>query len=85
MAHPNPLRPVADAADGEPSIQNDAAMDTVLPRGNRIFPQQQQQQQQQHYYFVDSVRIQYATAECGTTERSTHDSESEQQQTGQNT
>ena len=84
MAHPNPLRPIADAVDGDPSIQNDATMDIVL-RGDRIFPQQQQQQQQQQYYFVDSIRIQYATAECGTTERSAHDTESEQQQTGQNT
>ena len=83
MAHPNPLRPIADAVDGDPSIQNDATMDIVL-RGDRIFPQQQQQQQQQQYYFVDSIRIQYATAECGTTERSAHDAESEQQQTGQN-
>ena len=80
-AHPNPLRPNADAVDGEPSIQNDAAMDTVLTRGDRIFTQEQHQQ---YCYCVDSTRIQYATAECGTTERSAHDAESEQQQTGQN-
>ena len=30
IAHPNPLRPNADAVDGEPSIQNDAATDTVF-------------------------------------------------------
>ena len=84
MAHPNPLRPVADAVDGTPSIQNDATMDAVLTRENRIFPQQKQQQQQ-YSYIVYSVRIQYATAECGTIERSTHETESEQQQTGQNT
>ena len=44
MAHPNPLRPIADAVGGEPSIQNDAAMDTVLTRGDRIFKQEQHQQ-----------------------------------------
>ena len=44
MAHPNPLRPIADAVGGEPSIQNDAAMDTtVLTKGDGIFRQQQQQ------------------------------------------
>ena len=80
MAPPNPLRPIADAADGKPSIHNDAAIDIVLTKGYRIFTQQQQ-----YYYFVDSIRIQYATAECGTTERSAHDTEIEQQQTGQNT
>ena len=44
IAHPNSLRPNADAVDGEPSIQNDAAMDTVLTRGDRIFTQEQHQQ-----------------------------------------
>ena len=43
MAHPNPLRPIADAVGGEPSIQNDAAMDTTVMKGDRIFRQQQQQ------------------------------------------
>ena len=87
MADPNLLRPIADAADGEPSIQHDAAMDTVLTRGDRIFPQQQQQQQQYRTRccVVDSIRMQYATAACRTTKRSAHDTGSEQQQTGQNT
>ena len=85
MADPNPLRPIADALDGEPSIQNDAAMDTVLTKGDRVFSQQQQQQYSTRYYFVDSIRMQYATAACRTTERSTHDTGIEQQQTGQNT
>ena len=44
IAHPNPLRPNADAVDGEPSIQNDGVMDTVLIRGDRIFTQEQHQQ-----------------------------------------
>ena len=70
---------------GEPSIQNDAAMDTVLTKRDRIFPQQQQQQYSTRHYFVDSIRMQYATAACRTTERSTHDTGIEQQQTGQNT
>ena len=44
MADPNPLRPIADAVGGEPSIQNDAAIDTtVLTKGDGIFRQQQQQ------------------------------------------
>ena len=86
MADPNPLRPIADAADGEPSIQHDAAMDTVWTKGDRIFPQQQQQHQYRtRCYFVDSIRMQYATAACRTTKRSAHDTGSEQQQTGQNT
>ena len=45
IAHPNPLKPNADAADGEPSIfHNDAAIDTVLTRGDRILTQEQHQQ-----------------------------------------
>ena len=44
IARPNPLRADADDVDGEPSIQNDAAMDTVLTRGDRIFKQEQHQQ-----------------------------------------
>ena len=43
-AHPNPMRTTADAVDGEPSIQNDSAMDTVFLRGDRIFTQEQHQQ-----------------------------------------
>ena len=44
IAHPNHLRTNADGVDGEPSIQNDAAMDTVLTRGDRIITQEQHQQ-----------------------------------------
>ena len=49
IAHPNPLRPNADSVDGEPSIQNAAAMDTVLTRGDRVLTQEQHQQ---HCYCV---------------------------------
>ena len=44
IAHPNPLRPNADAVDGKPSIQNDDVMGTVLIRGDHIFSQEQHQQ-----------------------------------------
>ena len=84
MAHPNPLRPTADAVDIEPSIQNDAAMETVLIKGDRIFPQQQQQQQYYFFCRLYSYTVRDGRVRNNRTVRA-HDTESEQQQTGQNT
>lgn len=64
MAEPNPLKPIADAVGAELSIQNEAAMEAVLARRDRILPQQQ------YYGRLYSYTRYATTAAFGTTEQS---------------